>query len=61
VVVLVSVAGQDAVDAGADHLQEGVLGQVGVSGIIERFGKRSGQADAVAGLADGSSPASLVS
>jgi hypothetical protein len=36
VVVLVLVAGQDAINAGADHLQEGVLGEVGVARVIER-------------------------
>jgi hypothetical protein len=32
--VQVLVAGQDAVNAGADHLQEGVLRQVGVAGVV---------------------------
>jgi hypothetical protein len=53
VVVLVLVAGQDAVDARPDHLQEGVLGQVGVTGVIQGLGKGPGQADALVKLADG--------
>jgi hypothetical protein len=53
VVVLVLVAGQDAVDAGADHLQERVVGQVRVAGVIEGLSKGPGQADALVELADG--------
>ena len=46
VVVLVLVAGEDAEDAGADHLQEGVLGEVGVAGVVEDGGELLRQADA---------------
>jgi hypothetical protein len=53
VVVLVLVAGHDAVDAGPDHFQKGVLGEVGVAGIVEGLSKRPGQADALVELADG--------
>ena len=55
-VVLVRVAGQDAVDPGADHLQEGVLGEAGVPGIVEGLGEGPGQADALVELADGQQP-----
>ena len=55
-VVLVRVAGQDAVDPAADHLQEGVLGQVGVAGIIEGRGEGPGEPDALVELADGEQP-----
>jgi hypothetical protein len=58
VVVLVLVAGQDAVDAGTDHLQEAVLGQVGVPGIVESGGEGPGQANAVVELAEGEQPGS---
>jgi hypothetical protein len=53
VVVLVLVAGEDAVDAGADHLQEGVLGEVGVAGVVEGVGEGMGEPDALVELADG--------
>jgi hypothetical protein len=53
VVVLVLVAGQDAVDAGPDHLQEGVLRQLGVAGVVQGAGKGSGQTDGFIELADG--------
>ena len=56
VVVLVLVASQDAVDAGTDHLQERVLGQVRVAGIIEDIGKSLGEPDALVELADGEQP-----
>jgi hypothetical protein len=35
VVVLVLLAGEDAVDPGPDHLQERMLGEVGVAGVVE--------------------------
>jgi hypothetical protein len=56
VVVLVLVASQDAVDAGTDHLQERVLGQVRVAGIVEGCGEGPGQADALVELAEGEQP-----
>jgi hypothetical protein len=52
VVVLDLVAGQDAVDAGADHRQKGVLGEVGVAGIVEDVSEGPGQADALVELPD---------
>jgi hypothetical protein len=52
VVVLVFVAGQDAVDATADHLQEGVLGKVGVAGVVESIGESPREPDALIELAD---------
>src|SRR5205807_471110 len=54
--VLVLVAGEDAVDAGADHLQEGVFGEVGGAGVVEGIGEGPGQADALVELADGDQP-----
>jgi hypothetical protein len=56
VVVLVRVAGEDAVDPAADHLQEGVLGQLRVAGVVERIGEGPGQADLLVELADGEQP-----
>jgi hypothetical protein len=56
VVVLVFVASQDAVDAAADHLQEGMLGKVRVAGVVESIGKSSREADALIELADGQEP-----
>jgi hypothetical protein len=56
VVVLVRVAGEDAVDAGADHLPEGVLGEAGGAGVVEDFGEGPGQADALGELADREQP-----
>jgi hypothetical protein len=50
------VAGQDAVEAGPDHLQEGVLGEVGVAGVIEGVGEGTGEPDALVELADGEQP-----
>jgi hypothetical protein len=56
VVVLVLVAGQDAVDAGADHRQEGVLGQLRVAGVVESVGESPREPDALIELADGQEP-----
>jgi len=61
VVVLVRVAGQDAVDAAADHLQEGVLGEVGVARVVQGVSESPGASDVFVELADGSSPVSLES
>jgi hypothetical protein len=56
VVVLVFVAGQDAVDATANHLQEGMLREVGVAGVVEGVGEGPGPADALVELTDGEQP-----
>jgi hypothetical protein len=56
VVVLVKVAGQDAVDATADHLQERVRGEVGVAGGVEHVGQDSRESDALVELAKGEQP-----
>jgi hypothetical protein len=56
VVVLVLVACEDALDAATDHLQEAVLCEVRVAGVIEGFGKGPRQADALVELADGEQP-----
>ena len=55
-VVLVRVAGEDAVDAGPDHLREGVLGEVGVAGVVQGVGEGPGEPDALVELADGQQP-----
>ena len=44
-VVLVLVVGEDAVDAGADHVQEGVVDLVGIAADIEGCGESMGQTD----------------
>ena len=46
------------IDAGADHLQEYVLGAIWVTGVIESLGKSPGQADARIERADGEQPGS---
>jgi hypothetical protein len=56
VVVLVRVAGADAVDAGLDHLPEGVLGEVGGAGVLQGAGVGSGEPEALIELADGEQP-----
>ena len=45
VVVLVLVVGEDAVDAGADHFQEGVVDLVGIAAVVEGGGEGMGQTD----------------
>src|SRR5262249_17766189 len=40
-------------DPGADHLQEAVLGQVGVAGVVWGGGVGTGEPDALVELADG--------
>ena len=55
-VVLVRVAGQDAVDARPDHLQEGMLGQLGVAGVVQGLGEGFDEPDALVELADGEKP-----
>jgi hypothetical protein len=56
VVVLVLVAGQDTVDTGADHLQERVLGEVGVARVVQSVCEVTGEPDAVVELANGEQP-----
>jgi hypothetical protein len=56
VVVLVLVASQDAVDTTANHLQERVLGQIRVAGVVEGPGEGQGESDALVELADGQQP-----
>jgi hypothetical protein len=56
VVVLVRVAGQDAVDAGPDHLHEGVLGEAGVAGVVQGVGEGPGEPDALIEPADREQP-----
>jgi hypothetical protein len=56
VVVLVRVAGQDAVDPGPDHLQEAVFGEVGVAGVVQGIREGPGEADALVELADREQP-----
>ena len=55
-VVLVRGAGEDAVDAGPDHLREGVLGEVGVAGVVQGVGEGAGETDTFVELADGRQP-----
>jgi hypothetical protein len=56
VVVLVRVAGQDAVNARADHLQKAVLTEVGVTGVVEGVSEGSGEPDALVELTEGEQP-----
>jgi hypothetical protein len=56
VVILVLVAGQDAVHAGSDHLQERVLGEVRGTVIVQGLGESPGQPDALIELADREEP-----
>src|SRR6185369_10892462 len=44
------IAGQDAEDAHADHLQERVLGQLRIARVVEHRGEPLRQADAVVEL-----------
>ncbi|HKI31791.1 MAG TPA: hypothetical protein VKA46_07975 [Gemmataceae bacterium] len=61
VVVLVLVPGEDAVHAGTDHLQEGVLGQFRVAGVVEGVGEGPVSPMRWSNWRMGSSPASLES
>ena len=45
-----------AVDPGADHLQERVLGQIGVAGVVDGGGEKLGESDALVKLPDGEQP-----
>src|SRR5262249_23746912 len=56
VVILVLVAGEDAVQAGAEHLQARVLNQAGVAGVVDGRGELGGEAEALIELADGEQP-----
>jgi hypothetical protein len=53
VVVLVLVTGEDAVDPGPDHLQKGVLREVGVAAVVQGVGEGPGEPDSLVELADG--------
>ncbi len=53
VIVLVFVAREDAVHAGADHLQKRVLGEARVAGVVEGLGEGPGEPDALVELPDG--------
>ena len=50
VAVLLFVAGEDADDAPADHVGEGVLVEVGIAGVVEGLGELLGKADALVEL-----------
>jgi hypothetical protein len=56
VVVLVHLAGQAAVDASADHLQQAVPGGLGVARVVESVGESPREPDALIELADGEQP-----
>ena len=49
-VVLVRVPGEDAEDAGPDHLRERVVDEVGIAWVVEGGGELRGQADALVEL-----------
>ena len=53
VVILVGVAGEDTEDAGANHLEGGVVDEVGIAGIIEGGGEVTGQAELIIELTEG--------
>jgi hypothetical protein len=53
VAVLVLGAGQDAKDADADHLQEGVPREVGIAGVVEGVGEGPSESDALVEPANG--------
>ena len=53
VVVLVRVPGEDAEDAGSDHLREGVVDAVGITRVVQRGGELCGQPDALVELPQG--------
>jgi hypothetical protein len=56
VVVLVRVAGEDAVDAGPGHLQERVLGEAGVAGVVEGIGEGPREPEVLIEQVDGEQP-----
>jgi hypothetical protein len=56
VVLLILGAGNDTVDAGADHLQERVFGQTGIAEVIEGLREGPGPSDALIELANGQQP-----
>lgn len=52
-VVLVKEAAQNAVDAGPDYLQEGVLREPAVAAVVQRVGEGPGKPDVLVESADG--------
>jgi hypothetical protein len=56
VIVQLLAVGEDAVHMAADHLQEGVLGEVGVAGVVEGIGEGLGDPDALVELTEGEQP-----
>ena len=55
-VVLALVTSDDAANAGAQHLEEGVLGRAGVAVVIEGVGEGPAELQAVIELAEGEQP-----
>jgi hypothetical protein len=53
VIVLVRIPGEDAEDAGPDHLRKGMVDASGIAWIVEGSGESRGQADAVIELPQG--------
>src|SRR5205807_475885 len=45
--------GEDAVDARADHFEEGVLDEVGIAGVVEDVGEGLGESEALIELPEG--------
>jgi hypothetical protein len=56
VVVLIFVAGEDAVEAGTEHFEDGVLDEPGVAGVVEGGSKVPGEAELFVELADREQP-----
>ena len=56
VIVLVLVVGEDAVDALADHAQEGLLRQGGIAWVVERGGELLSEAKLLVALPDRDEP-----
>lgn len=55
-IVLVRVVGEDAVHAGANHLQSGVLDKLGIARVVEDGGEGSGEPKGFIELAEGKEP-----
>src|SRR4051794_33275421 len=51
-VILVLVVGEDAEEALAGHLQQGVLAQVGVAGVVQGGGEVAAESQALVELAE---------